>query len=80
MPLQHPCGGSYVYYTMNNNKRNTAPSTNQLKIAGYMTNWDKEYIRKMAEQAKQRGDQRELDRLNKQYAKYGMSFGKLEGA
>jgi hypothetical protein len=51
-----------------------------LKIAGHMTDWDKEYLRQMAEQAKRRGDQKELDRLNKQYSKYGMSFGKLPGA
>jgi len=56
------------------------PKNTSLKIAGQMTDWDKQYLRQMAEQARQRGDKKELDRLNKQYAKYGMSFGKLEGA
>ena len=47
-----------------------------LKIA-QMTDWDRKYLRQMAEQAKKAGNKKELERLNKMYAKYGMSFGSI---
>lgn len=59
--------------------QNPAPKKGGNNVA-QMTPDDRAYLRMMAEQAKQRGDKKELDRLNKAYAKYGMSFGKLPGA
>ena len=49
---------------------------NSLRIA-QMTEWDRKYLRQMAEQAKKAGNKKELERLNKMYAKYGMSFGSI---
>lgn len=48
-----------------------------------MTPDDRQQLRDYADTLKKQGGpaaQRELDRLNKQYSKYGMSFGKLKSA
>lgn len=63
-------------------KANTAPSRNQLKIAGHLTNDDKQILKDYAATLKQQGTRRaakELEKMNKMYATYGMSFGKIEG-
>ena len=68
---------------MNNIKRDTAPSRSQLKIAGHMTSSDKQILRDHAKSLKQqggRGAAKELERMNRMYAPYGLSFGKIEGA
>lgn len=68
---------------MNNLKRNTASPGRQLQIAGYLTESDKQILMDHAKTLKQqggRGAAKELERMNKTYAKYGLSFGKLEGA
>lgn len=67
---------------MNNLKRNTASRGRQLQIAGYLTESDKQILLDHAKILKQQGSRsaaKELERMNKTYAKYGLSFGKLEG-
>jgi hypothetical protein len=51
-------------------------------IAGHMTSDDRQILRDHAKTLKQQGTRaasKELERMNKMYAKYGMSFGKLDG-
>ena len=61
----------------------TKPSkVDSLKIAGHLTTDDKQLLRTHAEQLKKQGTPtaaRELERLNKMYSKYGMSFGSIKG-
>lgn len=61
----------------------TKPSkVESLKIAGYLTSDDKQILRDHAAQLKKQGTPaaaRELERLNKMYSKYGMSFGSIKG-
>lgn len=67
---------------MNNLKRNTAAPGRQLQIAGHMTNSDKQILLDHAKILKQQGGRaaaKELERMNKTYAKYGLSFGNIEG-
>ena len=52
-------------------------------VAGHLTASDKQILRDHAAMLKKQGGasaQRELDRLNKTYSKYGMSFGSIKGA
>ena len=56
--------------------------TESMKIAGYLTPDDKQILRDHAAQLKKQGTKsaaRELERLNKMYSKYGMSFGTIKG-
>jgi len=64
---------------MARNKNSSASKNRNSLTIAQMTDWDRKYLRQMAEQAKKAGNQKELDRLNKMYAKYGMSFGTLKG-
>lgn len=67
---------------MNPLKINTAPSRGDLKIAGHLTDDDKQVLKDYAATLKQQGTRRaakELEKMNKMYATYGMSFGKIEG-
>ena len=62
-------------------KINQSP-TESLKIAGNMTADDKQILRDHAAMLKKQGTPsaaRELERMNKMYSKYGMSFGTLKG-
>ena len=56
--------------------------TESLKIAGHMTADDKQILRDHAAMLKKQGTPsaaRELERMNKMYSKYGMSFGSIKG-
>ena len=61
----------------------TKPSkVESLKIAGNMTADDKQVLRDHAAMLKKQGTPaaaRELQRMNKMYSKYGMSFGTIQG-
>jgi hypothetical protein len=51
-------------------------------IAGNLTPSDRQILNEHAKTLKQQGTRaasKELERMNKMYAKYGMSFGKLDG-
>jgi len=53
------------------------------QVAGHLTPSDKQILRDHAAQLKKQGTpsaQRELDRMNKMYRNYGISFGSIEGA
>ena len=54
-----------------------------LKIAGSLSADDKQILRDYAKTLKQSGTPsaaKELERLNKMYRNYGMSFGSIKGA
>ena len=55
---------------------------NGLKIAGSLSADDKQILRDHAKTLKQQGTPaaaRELERMNKMYRNYGMSFGTIKG-
>ena len=63
------------------NKLNNKQTDTQ--VAGNLTPSDKQILRDHAAMLKKQGTpsaQRELDRMNKMYRNYGMSFGSIEGA
>ena len=54
-----------------------------LKIAGSLSSDDKQLLRDYAKTLKKSGTPaaaKELERLNKMYRNYGMSFGSIKGA
>ena len=58
------------------------PTRSSLKIAGHLTADDKQILRDHAASLKKHGGtaaQRELERMNKRYVKYGLSFGTIKG-
>ena len=62
----------------------TAPSSasNSMKIAGYLTDSDRQILKDHAETLRRQGTKaaaKELERMNKMYSQYGMSFGTLKG-
>ena len=59
------------------------PKKNSLQIAGGLTADDKQILRDHAASLKKSGTPaaaRELERMNKMYRNYGMSFGTIKGA
>jgi len=64
------------------NNRRVSPNTADTQVAGHLTPADKQILRDHAESLKRQGGeaaQRELDRMNKMYRNYGMSFGSIKG-
>ena len=64
------------------NKPNKSTS-DSMKIAGSLSADDKQILRDYAKTLKQSGTPaaaKELDRLNKMYRNYGLSFGTIKGA
>jgi hypothetical protein len=62
--------------------RKELPSVKSLQIAGHLTTDDKQILRDHAATLKKQGTPaaaRELERMNKMYSKYGMSFGSIKG-
>ena len=56
---------------------------NNTEVAGHLTPSDKQILRDHAASLKKQGGaaaERELDRMNKMYRNYGMSFGSIKGA
>ena len=59
------------------------PTRSSLKIAGHLTPDDKQILRDHAASLKQQGTPtaaRELERMNRMYRNYGLSFGTIKGA
>ena len=59
------------------------PKKNSMQIAGSLSADDKQILRDYAATLKKSGTPRaakELERLNKMYRNYGMSFGTIKGA
>jgi len=64
-------------------KKRKSTNTADIKVAGNLTPSDKQILRDHAASLKKQGGaaaQRELDRMNKMYRNYGMSFGSIKGA
>ena len=64
------------------NKKPKSATTADIKMAGNLTPSDKQILRDHAESLKKQGGaaaERELDRMNKMYRNYGMSFGSIKG-
>ena len=58
-------------------------NTADMKMAAGLSADDKQILRDHAAQLKKQGTpsaQRELDRMNKMYRNYGISFGSIKGA
>ena len=65
------------------NNRRALPTTADMQVAGNLTPSDKQILRDHAKSLKDLGTPaaaRELDRMNKMYSNYGMSFGTIKGA
>jgi hypothetical protein len=65
------------------NKTDKSKNTADMKMAQGLSASDKQILKDHAASLKQQGTPaaaRELDRMNKMYRNYGMSFGSIKGA
>ena len=65
------------------NKKPNPANTADMQVAGNLTPSDKQILRDYAATLKQSGTPaaaRELERMNKMYRNYGISFGSIKGA
>jgi hypothetical protein len=62
--------------------RRVSSTTADMQVAGHLTPSDKQILRDHAKSLKQLNTPsaaRELERMNKMYSQYGMSFGSIKG-